>query len=137
MFVGIDVAKADLVVSMRPSAERFTVANDGRGARTLVARRSSRTQLIVMEATGSYELLAVAALVPTGLPLIVVNPLGVGDFTKATGQLAKTDRIDADVPARFADVVRPALHAIPDEHAQELEAFLTRRRLSSSAGRAV
>jgi transposase len=129
MFVGIDVAKAELVVSVLPSAERFTVANDERGVRTLVERlRPMSTRLIVLEATGGYELLAVGALVAAGLPAIVVNPRQVRDFAKATGQLAKTDRIDADVLARFADVVRPTLRPVPDEHAQELEALLTRRR---------
>jgi transposase len=129
MFVGIDVAKAELVVSVVPSVERFSVANDERGVRTLVERlRPIAPHLIVLEATGGYELLAVAALVAAGLPALVVNPRQVRDFAKATGQLAKTDRIDADILARFADVVRPALRPVPDEHAQELEALLTRRR---------
>lgn len=129
MFVGIDVAKAELVISVRPSAERFSVANDERGVRTLVERiRSVGAQLIVLEATGGYELRSVAALAAAGLPVIVVNPRQVRDFAKATGQLAKTDRIDADMLARFADVVRPALRPIPDAHAQELDALLTRRR---------
>jgi transposase len=118
-----------LVVSVLPNAERSTVANDERGVRTLVERlRSIGAQLIVLEATGGYELLAVAALVAAALPAIVVNPRQVRDFAKATGQLAKTDRIDADVLARFADVVRPALRPMPDEPAPELEALLTRRR---------
>ena len=129
MFVGIDVAKAELVVSILPSAERFTVANDERGVHTLVERlRSLTPTLIVLEATGGYELLAVAALAAAALPVVVVNPRQVRDFAKATGQLAKTDRVDADILARFADVVRPAVRAIPDAEAQELEALLTRRR---------
>jgi transposase len=129
MFAGIDVAKAELVVSVVPSAERFTVTNDDRGVRTLVERlRAMALQLIVLEATGGYELLAVAALAAAALPIIVVNPRQVRDFAKATGQLAKTDRIDADILARFADVVRPAVRVIPDDHARELDALLTRRR---------
>jgi hypothetical protein len=96
MFVGIDVAKAELVVSLVPSAERFTVANDERGVRTLVERlRRIAPTLIVLEATGGYELLAVAALAAAALPVGVVNPRQVRDFAKATGQFAKTDRIDA------------------------------------------
>lgn len=126
---GIDVAKAELVVSVVPSAERFTVTNDEGGVRTLVDRlHIIRPQLIVLEATGGYELLSVAALVAAGLPVVVVNPRQVRDFAKATGQLAKTDRIDADILARFADVVRPAVRAIADAEAQELEALLSRRR---------
>lgn len=129
MFVGIDVAKAELVISVLPSAERFTVENDERGVRTLVQRvAASRPQLIVLEATGGYELLAVAALAAAALPVVVVNPRQVRDFAKATGQLAKTDRIDADILARFADVVRPDVRAIPDAAAHELDALLTRRR---------
>jgi transposase len=101
MFVGIDVAKAELVVSILPGAERFTVANDERGVRTLVERmRIIGPQLIVLEATGGYELLSVAALAAATLPVVVVNPRQVRDFAKATGQLAKTDRIDADILAR-------------------------------------
>lgn len=129
MFVGIDVAKAELVISIMPSAERFTVDNDERGVRTLVERlRAVRPALIVLEATGGYELLGVAALAAAALPVVVVNPRQVRDFAKATGQLAKTDRIDADILARFADVVRPAVRAIPTDEVQELDALLTRRR---------
>ena len=129
MFVGIDVAKAELVISIVPSGERFAVANDERGVHTLVERlRPIATTLIVLEATGGYELLAVAALAAGALPVIVVNPRQVRDFAKATGQLAKTDRIDADILARFADVVRPAVRVIPDAQAHELDALLTRRR---------
>jgi transposase len=129
MFVGIDVAKAELVVSVLPTMERFTVANDERGVRTLVERlRAIGPQLIVLEATGGYELLGVAALAAAALPVVVVNPRQVRDFAKATGQLAKTDRIDADILARFADMVRPAVRVIANAEAQELEALLARRR---------
>lgn len=129
MFIGIDVAKAELVVSMLPAAERFSVENNERGVRTLVERlRSVTPTLVVLEATGGYELLAVAALVAAACPVVVVNPRQVREFARATGQLAKTDRIDADILARFADVVRPAVRLIADEDAQELEALLTRRR---------
>ncbi len=129
MFVGIDVAKAELVVSVLPSGERFTVGNEERRVHTLVERlRAVAPTLIVLEATGGYELLAVAALVAAGLPVVVVNPRQVRDFARATGQLAKTDRIDADILARFADVVRPPVRPIATDDAQELEALLTRRR---------
>ena len=129
MFVGIDVAKAELVVSTQPTEERWTVANDERGVHTLVERlRSLEPQLIVLEATGGYELLCVAALAAAGLPVVVVNPRQVRDFAKATGQLAKTDRIDADILARFADKVRPTVRPLADADAQELAALLARRR---------
>jgi transposase len=129
MFVGIDVAKAELVVCVRPSAERFTVANDEAGVGMLVARlRRLAPQLIVLEATGGYELLAVAALAAAALPLVVINPRHVRDFAKATGQLAKTDRLDAEILARFADVVRPEIRVIAEADTRELDALLTRRR---------
>jgi transposase len=81
MFVGIDAAKAELVISMLPSAERFTVENDEAGVRTVVQRIAAGSlTLIVLEATGGYELLAVAALVDAALPVVVVNPRQVRDF---------------------------------------------------------
>ena len=129
MLIGIDVAKAELVIAARPSGERWTVANDERGIRTLVDRlQGAKAELIVLEATGGYELLCVAALVAATLPVAVVNPRQVRDFAKATGQLAKTDRIDADIIALFAERVRPTVRSLPDAEAQELDALLSRRR---------
>lgn len=129
MLIGIDVAKAELVVAARPSGERWTVANDERGVRTLVERlRKEAIELIVLEATGGYELLCVAALAAAALPVVVVNPRQVRDFAKATGQLAKTDHIDADILALFAERVRPEVRVLADAEAQELEALLGRRR---------
>ena len=81
-----------------------------------------------MEATGGYALLAVAALAAAALPVVVVNPRQGRDLARATGQLAKTDRIDAEILARFADVVRPKVRVIPDAAVHERDALLTRRR---------
>lgn len=129
MLVGIDVAKAELVVATRPAGERWTVENDERGIRTLVERcRRDGAALIVLEATGGYELQCVAGLAAASLPVVVVNPRQVRAFAKATGQLAKTDRIDADILALFAERVRPEVRALADADAQELEALLARRR---------
>jgi len=129
MLIGIDVAKAELVIAARPSGERWTVANDERGIRTLVDRlQGAKAELIVLEATGGYELLCVAALVAAALPVVVVNPRQLRDFAKATGQLAKTDRIDADILALFAERVRPQVRVLPDADAQEFDALLARRR---------
>jgi len=123
-FVGIDVAKAELVIAIRPSGERWTLANDGAGIQTLVQRvRGHAPTLIVLEATGGYERAAVAALA-----VVVATPRQVRDFARATGQLAKTDRIDAAILALFAERVRPAPRALPDDAAQALDALLTRRR---------
>jgi len=129
MFVGIDVAKAELVVAVHPSHARWTVANDERGMRTRIERlRELAPTLIVLEATGGYELLCVAALAAVELPVVVANPRQVRDFARATGQLAKTDNLDADMLALFAEKVRPAVRPIPNAEAQELDAMLTRRR---------
>jgi transposase len=129
MFVGIDVAKAELVVAVHPSHERWTVANDERGVRTLVERLVARPPtLVVLEATGGYELLCVAALGAAELPVVVANPRQVRDFARAAGQLAKTDQLDADLLAQFAERVRPAVRSLPTEEARDLDALLTRRR---------
>jgi transposase len=127
--IGIDVAKAELAIAVRPSGERWTVANEASGIRELVARLTALAPVrIVLEATGGYELALVGALATAGLPLVVVNPRQVRDFAKATGQMAKTDRLDAEVLALFAERVHPAIRPIPDELHRELEAVLSRRR---------
>jgi transposase len=127
--VGIDVAKAELVIAIRPSGERWTATNDERGVDGLVKRLASLApELVVLEATGGYEMVSVAALGAANVPVVVVNPRQVRDFAKATGQLAKTDRIDAGILALFAERVRPTVRVLPDPAAQELGAVLTRRR---------
>ena len=113
MVIGIDVAKAELAIAVRPGDARWTVRNDEHSVQGLVERSTTvRPELIVHEATGGYELLVVAALAAAALPVVVVNPRQVRDFARATGQLAKTDRIDADVLALFAERVRPAVRPI-------------------------
>ena len=128
-YVGLDVAKAELVVHLRPSDTGWAVPNDDAGVRELVTRlRAAAPALVVLEATGGYELAAGGALAAAGLPVAVVNPRQVRDFARATGQLAKTDRIDAEVLALFAERVRPAIRPLADEAQQALDALLTRRR---------
>ncbi len=129
MFIGIDVAKAQLDFACQPSGETGTVPNDDGGIGVLVERlQEHQPTLIVLEATGGYEAAVVAALGTVGLPLVVANPRQVRDFARATGQLAKTDAIDAQILALFAERVRPAPRPLPDEAAQALDALLTRRR---------
>lgn len=129
MMVGLDVAKAELVVAVRPSGEQWTLANDEAGVQALAERlRVVQPTLIVCEATGGYELLSVGALLAAGLPVVVVNPRQVRDFARATGELAKTDRLDAAVLALFAERVRPPVRALPDTEAHELTGLLARRR---------
>ena len=125
--VGIDVSKAELEVAV--AGAWWTVPNDESGIETLVEQLHERAvDLVVLEATGGYEMAAAVALDEAGLPVVVANPRQVRDFARATGQLAKTDRIDAKVLALFGERVRPEVRVLPDEDTQELRALLARRR---------
>jgi transposase len=129
VFVGIDVAKAELVVAVRPTGEQWTTPNQPAAWPALVARlQALGPQAIVCEASGGYEVPLAGALGAAGLPLVVVNPRQVRDFAKATGRLAKTDRLDAALLAHFADAVRPAVRPLPDAATQLLAALVARRR---------
>jgi transposase len=112
-----------------PGGEAGSVPNEERGIAELVVRcRALAPTLIVCEATGGYEAALVAALATAGVPLVVANPRQVRDFAKATGQLAKTDAIDAQILALFAERVRPEPRTLPDEAVEALDALLTRCR---------
>jgi transposase len=129
IFVGIDVSKATLDVALRPSGEHWGSPNDEPGIAELVGRlRPLGPQLIVLEATGGLERLVVAALALAELPVAVVNPRQVRDFAKATGQLAKTDALDAAALAHFAEAIRPTPRPLPDEASQALAALVERRQ---------
>jgi transposase len=129
LFVGLDVAKDHLDAHLRPSGEAFAVSHDEAGLTHLVARLLAlRPSLIVLEATGGYEATVAATLASAQLPIAVVNPRQIRDFARATGTLAKTDRLDAHVIARFAEAVRPAVRPLPTEHAQHLGELVARRR---------
>jgi transposase len=128
VFVGIDVAKAHLDVAVRPTGAAWRAANDPSGIAELVARlQAQRPTLVVVEATGGLEVPLVAAVAAAGLAIAVVNPRQVRDFAKAVGQLAKTDALDAQVLARFAEVVRPTPRPLPAAEAQALAALVARR----------
>jgi len=128
-FVGIDVSKATLDVAVGPGGAAWSAPNEDAGIAALVARlRPLAPALIVLEATGGFETAAVAALAAAGLTVVIANPRQVRDFAKATGQLAKTDALDAQVLALFAERVRPEPRPLPDEAARGLDALLTRRR---------
>jgi transposase len=127
--VGLDVSRAKLDVAVYPTAEQWQVANDQHGLQELVERlQQLGPERIVLEATGGYELAAVAALASAGLPVHVVNARQVRDFARSTGRLAKTDALDAQVLARFGAVVQPAPRPLPDAATRELSALLARRR---------
>ena len=129
VFVGIDVSKRALDVQIEPPAESLRVDHDDAGIARLCARLSEVSPtLIVMEATGGMETRLAVELAARGLAVAVVNPRQVRDFAKATGQLAKTDRIDAGVLSAFARAIRPAVRPMKDKLTQELDDLVTRRR---------
>jgi transposase len=129
IFVGIDVAKDRLDIHVRPSGESFTVARDGDGLAVLVDRlRQIVPALVVLEATGGFEITVAAAVGSAGLPLAVVNPRQIRDFARATGKLAKTDALDAAAIAHFAQAVHPEPRPLPDAQARELGELVARRR---------
>jgi transposase len=129
LFVGIDVAKNELAVHIHPTAEAFRVAYDDAGLARLLARLHELTPtLVVCEATGGYEIPLAASLASAGLPLAVVNPRQVRDLARALGRLAKTDAVDAEIIALFAEKVRPPAQPIADETARRLGELVTRRR---------
>jgi transposase len=128
--VGIDVSKERLDVCSLPDGGTFSVANDRAGIDELIARllEGVRPELVVLEATGKYERPAAVAVAAAGIAVAVVNPRQARDFAKAAGRLAKTDRIDAEVLARFAGAVGPRPSVLPDEEARVLQDILLRRR---------
>jgi transposase len=134
VYVGVDVSKDRLDVCLRWSEpesreELFAVAHDEAGIDTLVSRvLEEPPMLVILEATGGFERAVVGALAAEGLPVAVVNPRQVRDFARATGRLAKTDRIDASILARFAEAIRPSPKPLPEEEIRALQGILARRR---------
>lgn len=129
LFVGIDVAKAALDIALRPSDQLWQVIYDDAHVEALVIQLSELSpSLIVVEATGGLERTLVAALVAAGLPVVVINPRLARDFAKATGRLAKTDRLDAQVLAHYGEAIRPSCRPLPDADTQQLRALVDRRR---------
>lgn len=138
--VGIDVSKRTLDVCVLPGAsafgeagdpdgESFVVANDHGGIGELLSRiGGAKPKLVVMEATGRYERLAASSIAAAAIPVAVINPRQARDFAKAMGRLAKTDKIDAFVLARFAEAIKPEPKAPPEAEALEFQAILARGR---------
>ena len=128
IYVGIDVAKARVDVAVRPSGDIWSVDYDETGVAGLVDRlQAMGPAAVLLEATGGLEVPLASALAAAALPVVVVNPRQVRNFAKATGRLAKTDALDAQVLAHFAEAVRPPVRQLRDEDAQELNAMTTRR----------
>lgn len=129
IYVGIDVSKDRLDVHVRPTGESFTVTRDGKGLEELIARLQVLSPtLVAVEATGGFEIIVAAAIAGAGLPLAVVNPAQVRHFAQALGQRAKSDPIDAEVTARFAEAVKPAPRPVADQEARLLGELVARRR---------
>jgi transposase len=128
-FVGIDVSKTELEVACRPSSEHRTFSNDAAGIKALVETiKTWGPCFVVLEATGGLERLVAAELATAEIDVAVVNPRQVRAFANGLGKLAKTDPIDADVLARFAEVVRPAPSEKVSEKQRELQDLVRRRR---------
>ena len=133
IYIGIDIAKERVDIAVRPPDRTWSMPYGDDDVELLVAQLQDLSPTaVVLEATGGIELPLVAALATASLPVVVVNPRQVRDFAKSTGQLAKTDRLDAMVLAHFAEAVRPPICPLRDAETQVLSAVLARRRQVSS-----
>jgi transposase len=129
VFVGIDVSKDRLDIHLRPLGEAFYVPRDSNGLDDLVSRLTGHSvALVVLEATGGFEATVAAVLADNGLPLCVVNPRQIRDFARAMGRLAKTDTLDAEVIALFAERVQPEARPLPEPERAHLAELVSRRR---------
>ena len=129
IYVGIDVSKEQVDVAARPTGTSWSVSYDGAGVDDLVAHLKDLNPAgVITESTGGLELPLVAALAAASVPVAVVNPRQMRDFAKSTGQLAKTDRLDAQVLAHFGEAVRPPMRPLRDADTQALGAVLARRK---------
>ncbi|HED04471.1 MAG TPA: IS110 family transposase, partial [Candidatus Fraserbacteria bacterium] len=126
--VGIDLSKARLDVALRPEDASWSVTNDPAGLQALVEQlKPLAPQMVVLEASGGLERPVATTLRRAGLAVAVLNPRRVRDFARAMGILAKTDRLDAAVLARFAQVMEPEAQPEPDESKTQLKELLLRR----------
>lgn len=129
LFAGVDISKSYVDIDTYPQTHEQRFDNTEAG-RTLAVQAMLKLKptLIVVEATGGYETPLVAAVAVSGMSIAVINPRQGRDFAKAIGVLAKTDRVDAHVLARFAQAVRPEARPQPSVETTKLAALLTRRR---------
>jgi transposase len=129
IFIGIDVSKTWLDIAVHESSTSWRVGNDGKGIADLIKRlQELKPTLIVLEATGGYEMHLVAELAQAKLPVVVTNPRKVRAFARSTGKLAKTDKLDAKMLAHFAAAIRPEVRSLPSEAEEQLTGLLVRRR---------
>lgn len=129
IYVGIDVSKAWLDVAVHETEVAWRIANDDKGIPDLVKRLLRiKPALVVLEATGGYEMQLVAELAHAKLPVVVTNPRKVRAFARSTGRLAKTDKLDAKLLAHFAAAIQPAVRSLPSDEEEQLTGLLVRRR---------
>lgn len=128
-WIGIDVSKAQLDVYIHPTGQRYCFKQTEEALMTLGQQiQSMNPALVVLEASGGFESAVASVLADIGIPVVVVNPRQVRDFARATGTLAKTDTIDAQILARFGEAVRPEVRPLPDDCTQRLRAVVRRRQ---------
>jgi len=128
-FVGIDVSSKRLDVAVLPTALHFTAPYTDEGLAALAQRLLKLApQIVLLEATGGYEIPAAYALYEAGLPVVIINPKVVRHFAKSTGRLAKTDKLDAQVLAHYAQAIQPPVRPLRDPEQLELSQLMSRRR---------
>jgi transposase len=129
IYVGIDVAKEQLVIAVRPTNACWETQNEQRALPKLIRRlRALQPTGIIVEATGRYHQSLARALVAAALPVTVVNPRQIRAFAQATGRLAKTDALDAGVLAHYGEAMRPEPRGVLDKRSQKLRDLVVRRR---------
>ena len=129
LFVGIDVSSQHLDVDSLPASHHFSEPNTEDGIASLVLRLGKlNPQIVLLEATGGYEVPVAYALYEAGLPVVIMNPKALRHFAKAIGKLAKTDKLDAQVLALYAQSIRPPVRPLKDQEQLELANLMTRRR---------
>lgn len=128
-FIGIDVSRARLDVHIHPSGEAFGLSHDPTGIRELLSRLRGRPiALVVLEATGRLQNILASELTTAQIPVAIVNPRRIRDFSKASGRLAKNDALDAQTIALFAEAIKPPVRPLPDSDTQALAELVARRR---------
>jgi transposase len=129
LVVGIDVSKSFLDVAMLSSKKVWRVSNDAAGVDQLRKQLTEAApELVILEATGGLEAFVVGRLAEAFLPVVVANPRQIRDFARATGRLAKTDRIDSEVLAEFGRAIRPSPRVLRDADQEQLRALMMRRQ---------
>jgi transposase len=128
-YAGIDVCKDNLDLAILPSREKRQYSNNEGGISRLIAKLKKQSpELVVLEPTGGFEAPVAAALWAEGIPVAIVNARQIKEYARATGKLAKTDKLDAQVMAEFAAAIKPPARPIRDEEAEEIKAMVSRRR---------